>query len=69
MDSDLAGEGNAQEFAVSYEKPRVIIPQTDMESQMESWQEQARKISATAGILAGGGGSARKKNGVINGTY
>jgi hypothetical protein len=68
LDSDIAGEGNAQEFVVSYDN-HTIIPQTDMKSQVESWQEQARKISATAGILAGGDGSARKKKGVINGAY
>jgi hypothetical protein len=41
-----------------------------MESQMEAWRTtQAKDISATTGILAGGDGSARKKRGIINGAY
>jgi hypothetical protein len=63
LDSDIAGEGNAQEFVVSYDN-HTIIPQTDMKSLVESWQEQARKISATAGILTGGDGSARRRKGL-----
>jgi hypothetical protein len=55
----------------NYYKNCIRIRQTeiefDMESQMDSWQEQAKEISTAAGILAGGDGSARKKKGVING--
>jgi hypothetical protein len=40
-----------------------------MESQIENWRCKATEISASAGILAGGDGSARKKKGVINGAY
>jgi hypothetical protein len=40
-----------------------------MESQVEVWRTQARGISTTAGILAGGDGSARNKRGIINGAY
>ena len=40
-----------------------------MESQVAKWRAQAAAISDSAGILAGGDGSARKKKGVINGVH
>jgi hypothetical protein len=35
---------------------------------MENWRQQAAELGASAGILAGGDGSARKKKGVTNHT-
>jgi hypothetical protein len=40
-----------------------------MDSQMELWREKAASMGGSAGILAGGDGSAKKKNGAINGAY
>ena len=71
-DSEFAGEGNDQaavEGSSDGNPYNDIIQQTDMESQMENWRQQAAEISDSAGILAGGDGSARKKKGVINGAY
>ena len=39
-----------------------------MESQVSKWRAQAAAISGSAGILAGGDGSARKKKGVYGET-
>jgi hypothetical protein len=72
LDSELAGKGNDQatvEGSSDGSPTNELICQTDMESQMESWKEQAEAISDSAGILAGADGSARKKKGVINGAY
>jgi hypothetical protein len=71
-DSEIAGEGNDQaavEGSSDGNPYNDIIQQTDMESQMENWRQQAAEISDSEGILAGGDGSARKKKGVINGAY
>jgi hypothetical protein len=59
-DSETAGEGNDQ---------LEVDGSSDMESQVAKWRAQAAAISDSAGILAGGDGSARKKKGVINGAY
>ena len=70
LDSELAGEGNGQvavEGSSDGNPYNEIIHQTDMESQTKSWRQQAGEISDSAGILAGGDGSARKKKGVTNG--
>jgi hypothetical protein len=71
-DSEIAGEGNDQVAAEGSSDGNPyndIIQQTYVESQMENWRQQAAEISESAGILAGGDGSARKKKGVINRAY
>jgi hypothetical protein len=60
-DTEIAGEGN-DEIAVAMDG-------TDMDSQMELWREKAASMGVSAGILAGGDGSAKKKKGVISGAY
>ena len=40
-----------------------------MDSQIELWRQKAASMGGSAGILAGGDGSAKKKKGVINGAY
>ena len=57
-DTELAGEGNGESA--------VAMDGTDMESQMELWRQKAASMSGSAGILAGGDGSAKKKKGIIN---
>ena len=69
-DSEIAGEGNDQaavEGSSDGNPYNSIIQQTDMESQLENWRRKAKEISASAGVLAGGDGPARKKKGVVNG--
>jgi hypothetical protein len=70
-DTEIAGEGNGQvaEGSSDGNPYNDVIQQTDMASQIEIWRQQAAKISDSAGILAGGGGSARRTKGVINGAY
>jgi len=60
-DTEIAGEGNG-EAAVAMDGP-------DMDSQIEQWRQKAASMGGSAGILAGGDGSAKKKKGVINGAY
>jgi hypothetical protein len=60
-DTEIAGEGN--------DEAAVEMDGADMDSQMELWREKAASMGGSAGILAGGDGSARKKKGVINGAY
>ncbi len=60
-DTEIAGEGNGESL--------VAMDGTDMDSQIEIWRQKAAAMGGSAGILAGGDGSAKKKKGVINGAY